>query len=104
MRAHRFDFVVTLACFALLGYFAWHAWQGPRGYPYRDRLVAEAASLEGRLAAVTAERNKIEGKVVLLRPNRVDPDLLDELARSRLEMARPLELVIMRKQIPQAIP
>jgi cell division protein FtsB len=100
MRAHRFDLVVTLACFALLGYFAWHAWKGPRGYPYRDNLLAEAAGLEGRLAAVTAERDGLERKVVLLRPDRVDPDLLDELARERLQMAKPSELIVMRKQIP----
>ena len=32
----RFDFVVTCVCCALLGYFGWHAYKGPRGFPYRD--------------------------------------------------------------------
>ncbi len=32
MRVHKFDIAVTCACLTLLGYFAWHAFEGPRGF------------------------------------------------------------------------
>ena len=94
MRTHRFDFIITAACFALLGYLAWHAWHGPRGYPYRDRLLEETAVLQDQFAKVLSERTTLEQQVALLRPDHIDPDMLDQLARERLEMVRPNELVV----------
>ncbi len=89
----RFDLIVTCVCCALLGYFAWHAWKGPRGFPYRDALVAEAALLKDKYEATKAERVRLENKVALLRPESIDPDLLDELARGQLELAKPTDVV-----------
>ena len=89
----RFDLIVTCVCCALLGYFAWHAWKGPRGFPYRDGLVAEAELLKGKYEATKAERVRLENKVALLRPESIDPDLLDELARGQLELAKPTDVV-----------
>ena len=94
MRTHRFDFIITAACFALLGYFAWHAWYGPRGYPYRDRLLGETADLQNQFARTLSARTDLEQQVVQLRPEHIDPDLLDQLAREQLEMAGPNELVV----------
>ncbi len=104
MRIHRFDIVITFACFALLGYFAWHAWEGPRGYPYRDQLAISMAEHEIEYSTIHQKRMAMEKKVALLQPDRVDPDMLDELARHRLEMARPNEIVGVKTQISQGIP
>lgn len=89
----RFDFIVTFVCCALLGYFGWHASHGPRGFAYQDRLEAELAQLVQKHEALNAERLRLEDKVVLLRPESIDPDLLDELARGTLELARPSDVV-----------
>ena len=89
----RFDLVVTLVCCALLGYFAWHAFEGPRGFPYRDGLRLEVAELAAKHEALHAERLRLEDKVTLLRPESIDPDLLDELARGTLELAKPTDVV-----------
>jgi cell division protein FtsB len=94
IRQRRYDLAVTVVCLAVLGYFAWHADRGPRGFPYRDRLAAEVQDLEAKAAAVAAQRDALEHRVALLRPDTIDPDMLDELARNRLEMAAPGELVI----------
>lgn len=105
MRLRRFDFAVTCVCLGLLGYFAWHASKGPRGYPYHEKLVAEAAELSDRLAAVESQQLGLEHRVSLLRPESIDPDMLDELARSQLEMAGPNELVVVQPgEIPQGNP
>ena len=90
----RFDIIVTCVCCALLGYFAWHACKGPRGFPYRDGLevkVALARPPNTRPCRASAQR--LENKVALLRPESIDPDLLDELARGNLELAKPTDVV-----------
>ncbi|MFO1130467.1 MAG: septum formation initiator family protein [Hyphomicrobiales bacterium] len=89
----RFDFVVTCVCCALLGYFGWHAYKGPRGFPYRDGLATKVASLKDKYESMQQQREKLEGKVSLLRPESIDPDLLDELARGNLELAKPTDVV-----------
>jgi len=89
----RFDIIVTLVCCALLGYFGWHAFKGPRGFPYRDGLEVKVATLKSKHEAMRAERERLEGKVTLLRPDSIDPDLLDELARGNLELAKPTDVV-----------
>jgi cell division protein FtsB len=90
----RFDLVVTCVCCALLGYFAWHAWKGPRGFPYQERLQAQVANLEERQETITRARTQLEQKVALLRPESIDPDLLDEMVRAQLEMVKPGDLVV----------
>ena len=79
----RFDLVVTCVCCGLLGYFAWHAYKGPRGYPYREGLETRLAVLEEKHEGLKAQRAFMESKARLLRPGSIDPDLLDELARGK---------------------
>jgi cell division protein FtsB len=94
LRQLRFDHAVTLGCLAMLGYFAWHAWQGPRGFQYRDRLVVKFAELQSNRDAIVKTRLTLDGRVALMRPDHVDPDLLEELARSQLDMAGANDLVV----------
>ena len=90
----RFDLAVTCVCCALLGYFAWHAWKGPRGYPYQEGLEAKVATLTQKYEAQKSQKEQLERKVALLRPESIDPDMLDEMARKSLDLARPNELVV----------
>lgn len=89
----RFDLAVSCVCLALLGYFAWHAWEGPRGYPYQERLQQEVASLQARFDEQQQKRIRLEHRVALMRPESIDPDMLDELARTRLEMVAPGDVI-----------
>lgn len=90
--------VLRLAGLALpvliIAYFAYHTHQA------RLQLRAlhdERARIEDRLAKVTARKQAIEDKVRLLRPESLDPDMLDERARAHLHLAGPRDLVIFRK-------
>ena len=94
MQSRRFDYAVTVVCFALLGYFAWHANRGPRGYAYHDGLVVKEASLMDQFDSIEQQRVRLEHKVGLLRPESIDPDMLDEMARAELEVASPHELIV----------
>jgi cell division protein FtsB len=93
-RRLRFDFAVTIGCLAVLGYFAWHALEGPRGFAHRDELEAKLAELRSGNDTIVKTRLALEGKVALMRPDHVDPDMLEELARSQLDMASANELVV----------
>ncbi len=94
LRRFRFDYAVTMGCLAMLSYFAWHAWEGPRGFAHREELQLKLAELQSKNDAIAQSRATLESKVALMRPDHVDPDLLDELARSQLDMAGANDLVV----------
>ena len=97
MHSRRFDFSVSIVCMALLGYFAWHANKGPRGYGYGEGLESKAALLQDEFDNFQRDRARLEHKVGLLRPESLDPDMLDEMARAQLEVAAPNEIVSYQK-------
>jgi cell division protein FtsB len=84
MRLRLFDLAVTAGSLCLLGYIGWHMVEGPRSFANRDTLDGKIAALETRRDEIAARRTAFERKVALLRPDSIDPDLLDELARATL--------------------
>ncbi len=97
MQSRRFDFAVSLVCLTLLGYFAWHANKGPRGFGYQSGLEAQAALLQDEFDGIQQDRVRLEHKAGLLRPESLDPDMLDEMARAQLEVLAPNEIVSFQK-------
>ena len=95
MRISKFDSVVTCACLGLLGFFAWHGFEGPRGFRFNEKLKSQSAQLTEGLAAIQEQRISFEHRVALLRPESVDPDMLDEMARETLDVAKPSELIVL---------
>ena len=79
----------------MVGYFAYHAVQGERGLLAWFKLTAEIAEAQSRLAQVTAEHDALERRVDLLRPESLDPDMLEERARIVLNLVHPDERVIL---------
>jgi cell division protein FtsB len=96
--ARKFDLIVLAACLSLLGYFGWHAFYGPRGFDRMEALKIKAGELEGEHAAIIKERELLDQRVGLMRPEAIDPDMVDELARLTLEFARKEDLVILTDQ------
>ena len=94
MRIYKFDVVVTFACAGLLGFFGWHAWYGQRGFDYRNGLAAQSGKLTDELALISKEKGTLEHRVSLLRPESIDPDMLDEMARQTLVVAGSNELIL----------
>jgi cell division protein FtsB len=97
----KFDLVVMLACLTLVGYFGWHAFYGPRGFDRMEALKTKAAELELAHAEIVKQRERLDQRVGLMRPEATDPDMVDELARSTLEFARKGDLVILTEDAPE---
>ena len=81
---------------ALTGYFAYHLVEGDRGFKAWLRLNRETRTAAANLDAIRAQRTALELRVSNLRPEHVDPDLLDERIRATLNLVAPDDIVIMR--------
>jgi cell division protein FtsB len=80
---------------ALVGYFGVNAYTGKYGLNARLELDQEIVALTSELARLKRERADGEHRISLLRPDRLDPDTLDERARYQLDYANPHDLVRM---------
>jgi cell division protein FtsB len=82
----------------LIGYFAVNAYTGDHGLRAREGFDRQIAALTSDLAQATAERDMWERRVKLLKPESVDPDMLDERARSLLDYVDPRDLILIQKK------
>jgi cell division protein FtsB len=82
-------------CAALIiGYFAFQAYHGNYGLLAQREFEEESANLTITRDTLRAERTHWEQRLALLRSDRIDPDLLEELARE-LGLARADDLVLL---------
>lgn len=94
LRFRRYDLLVSCACLGLLSSFSWYALVGPRGYDYKDLLQLKLATAQAETVILVAERDQLEKRVHLMRPESIDADLLEEMARRDLKMLHPSELIV----------
>jgi len=76
-------------------YFGYHAVNGSRGYWAFQEKQQELNTVERKLAVLQDERRRLERRVERLRPESLDPDLVDELARDMLSMAEADDVIIL---------
>jgi cell division protein FtsB len=81
------------ACF--VGYFLYHTIQGDRGWLAMLRLQQQVNSAQENLSQLQNQHRELEHRVQILRPNSLDPDLLDEKSRELLNYSKPGEIVIL---------
>ena len=78
----------------IIGNFAYYAIAGANGLLAWGGYRRERAELTERLAAINARKAVLAHRASLLAPQRVDPDLADELVRRDLGVARSDELIV----------
>ncbi|HTI86753.1 MAG TPA: septum formation initiator family protein [Alphaproteobacteria bacterium] len=83
----------TLAV-SLFAYFAYHAIEGDRGILAWVKLTQEVESTQAELEKITHTREVLAHQTDLLRSDALDPDMLDERARSVLGVIRKDEILI----------
>jgi len=86
---------------ALTGYFAYHLVEGDRGLRAWMRITQELRQAKSNLADVATERAALDRRVANMRPDHLDPDLLDTQVRRNLDVAAPDEIVIMQPANPR---
>jgi cell division protein FtsB len=86
-----------------IAYFAYEAVVGATGVRVLRSLSAEAALKSAEVAALAAERRRLELTAAQLNPASLDPDIVDEKIRSVLGFAAKEDLVIPRDQLEEAL-
>jgi cell division protein FtsB len=79
----------------LIGYFGVNAYSGNHGLKAKEDLDQQIGTLSADLDSLKHERAQWERRVALLRPDRLDPDMLDERARALLDYVAPNDLILM---------
>ena len=93
-RAH---FVVgPVIGIVLTAYFVYHLIEGDHGLIRWLSLTREIRAEKANLEMVRAQRKALDLRVFDLKPDHLDPDLLDERVRATLNLVGPDEIVIMR--------
>ncbi len=92
LRASQIGLTVSGAL--VLAYFSYHMIQGNHGVIALLDLQSKVAAAETIRAKNNAEHSRLAQQVALLRPDNLDPDMLEERARIILNYAHPDEIVI----------
>jgi cell division protein FtsB len=93
-------FIFPLLALGAGGYFGYHLETGDHGLKARADLQQRKDVLAGELAGLREVKQRIDRDVALLRPESLDPDMLDERARAILNLAHPDDLVMMKRRQP----
>jgi cell division protein FtsB len=80
---------------AFIGYFGVNAFTGNHGLRAQQDLDQQLATMQAELAQLKAERAVWERRITLLRSDRLDPDMLDERARTLLGLVDKRDLVFL---------
>ena len=80
---------------ALTAYFSYNLIEGDHGLIRWLSLTRETRTERAKLEAVRSQREALDLRVSDLKPDHLDPDLLDERVRATLNLVAPDEIVIM---------
>jgi cell division protein FtsB len=93
------QFILFLVLLGLIGYVAAEAVRGAHGLVASRQIQARVEALTKELAQLKTEHTRLERDASLLKDkSAADPSLLDEQARSLLDLARPTDIVIVNSQ------
>ncbi len=85
---------VPVVTATVLSYFAYHALEGAHGFKSWLELSAEKDALVIKAAEIRDQREALQNKVALLKPDNLDPDLLSERVREQLGLNHPEEVIL----------
>ena len=90
-------FALYILAAAFIGYFAVNAFTGNHGLRAQHDLDQQMTSIKEELDALKSERAEWEQRVSLLRPDRIDPDMLEERGRALLDYVDPRDVTLLLK-------
>ena len=105
MLAKRtWQLLASVAGACVVGYFLYHTVEGERGWVAEMHLQNEVNDAQQTLTRMQKEHEALDHRVHLMRPESLDPDLLDEESRKTLNYSKPDEIVIIAPQTKPASP
>jgi cell division protein FtsB len=86
--------VIPAVSIAVVSYFGYNAYWGERGYVALTSVRTQLADAHTHLASVSDQRQRLEHRIALLKSG--DPDLVEELARTKLMDGAPGQVAVPR--------
>ncbi|WP_109806710.1 FtsB family cell division protein [Sphingosinithalassobacter portus] len=77
-----------------MAFFGYYAVLGPNGALAHPEVRQQLEARQAEYAQLDRQRAELKNRVDLLDPKGADPDLVDELARKKLNVARPDEIIV----------
>jgi cell division protein FtsB len=102
INKHTWQTVASALGACIVGYFLYHTIEGDRGWLAMLRLQQQVNVAQDNLSQLQKQRQQLEHRVQLMRPNSLDPDLLDEKSRELLDYSKPGDIVILTPPQPDA--
>jgi cell division protein FtsB len=93
LRALFRQLALFLGAAAAIAYFGFHAVNGDHGMMARRQYEEQKRELSVELDRLKAEKAALERRVALLTAESLDPDMLDEKARQMLGLASTSEVI-----------
>ena len=88
--------VLPAVTMAVVGYFGGYAIWGSRGVLALEDTQAKLGIQQEKLAQLTQSRVRLEHRIALMEQPTPDPDLVEELARTRLMDGAPNQVAVPR--------
>ena len=93
-------FIFPVLALGAAGYFGYHLQIGDHGLKARADVERRKEVLAGAVAVLKEVRERLERDVALLRPESLDPDMLDERARAILNLSHSDDLIMLKRRQP----
>jgi cell division protein FtsB len=90
--------IVPAICCALILYFGYSGIMGPRGFFALTKSEIDLEAAQRELGALRAQRSALQHRISLLDEKALDPDMLEEVARSLLLQGHPDEVTVPREK------
>ena len=100
LRTFSLSVLPAITC-AVVAYFGYYAIWGERGVLALEDAQADLSVRQEQLAQVRDQRQRLQHRISLMQPGQVDPDLVEELARTELMDGAPGEVAVPRKDAHQ---
>jgi cell division protein FtsB len=88
--------ILPAATIAVVGYFGAYAIWGERGLLVLETTRAQLGVQQEQLAQLGETRTRLEHRIALMEQGTPDPDLVEELARTRLMDGAPNQVAVPR--------
>ena len=88
--------VLPAIAIAIVAYFGYYAIWGERGMLALTDVDARLGVQREDLAQLQSDRQRLEHRIDLMRPGKVDNDLVEELARAQLMEGAPGQIAVPR--------